>query len=224
MFKRLQSRGKFIGYILEDPSVLYFFGSRHLAREDLYVQFPQFEFAFLKQVHGCSIVEADPETALAADGHFTSKPGLALVSQTADCIPILLSGPGFVCAIHAGWRGVALNIIAAARSRLRATPESVAIGPHIRRRSFEIGMDVAEKLLNSCPPDHSQSAFIYPTDQPDKIFFDLNELVRVQLQYNFTATQPWDTGDDTKSSPEFHSFRRDRERAGRQYSFVVLKS
>lgn len=224
MFERLERQGVFLGYAFEDAGTFCFFGSRNVAKDDLSLHFPQFDFAFLKQVHGREVVEASRDRVFEADGHFTSRIGLALVSQTADCIPVLLSGPGFVCALHAGWRGVALNIVAAASEKLAASPANfAAIGPHIRRASFEVGQDVAEQLLRASPFRSSQSDFVYASGQTGKVHFDLTALAKAQLHESFGLTQPLDPGDDTKTSAQFHSFRRDRERAGRQYSFVVLK-
>lgn len=224
MFERLERQNKFLGYMYETPSVFCFFGSRYVSKEDLRVHFPQFEFVFLKQVHGRAVVKASTETAVEADGHFTREPRRALVSQTADCIPILLGGPGFVCALHAGWRGVALNIIGAAKEVLNAEANLAVIGPHIRRDSFEVGQDVALRLLSASPPHHDQSEFIYPIENSEKTLFDLTALARAQLRESFATSLPLDPGDDTRTSMDFHSFRRDRERSGRQYSFVVLKS
>jgi copper oxidase (laccase) domain-containing protein len=137
-----------------------------------------------------------------------------LVVQSADCVPILLASKYQVCALHAGWRGVAQNIVAAAGPAFADDPVLfAAIGPHILAPSFEVGDDVAKKLTGA-PPSASGKQYV-----------DLSALVRAQLQQTFGAKiRIFECLHDTKTSVDFHSFRRDGAPAGRQYSFVVLNS
>ncbi len=224
MFKKFERDGKFLGFYFEDSRRLFFFGSRNLDKENLGLNFPEFQFSFLRQVHGRAVVLADPKTSIEADGHFTEKPGLALISQTADCIPILLANANMVCALHAGWRGVSLNIIAAAKKALPFQPDLALIGPHIRCNSFEVSRAVALQIVAATPAEKNASRFLFNHTDSDKLFVDLSSLVQEQLRHTFDGIQIADTGEDTKISPEFHSFRRDREQSGRQLSFVVIKS
>jgi YfiH family protein len=221
MFKEFMHDGKFLGYTLETGRHFLFFGSRAVAREDLAKLFPRYDFCWLKQVHGRDVVEAQPGAAPAADAHFTAKPARALVVQTADCLPILLTGPTHVCAIHAGWRGVAQNIVAAAAEALkgRAQIDVAAIGPHIGRDSFIIGADANEPLQRACP----LGAAFSQARADGKFLFDLQGAAQAQLRQAFSPTLEIRTqAPDTVTSADFHSFRRDRERAGRQFSFVVI--
>ena len=43
--------------------------------------------AWLRQVHGVTVVEADPNRTAEADGSWTSTPGIACTAMTADCRP-----------------------------------------------------------------------------------------------------------------------------------------
>ncbi|MGE0525569.1 MAG: polyphenol oxidase family protein [Bdellovibrionales bacterium] len=222
----LEADGTSLGWQFEDNHALFVFGNRHLTRDRLPDHFPHFEFSYLRQVHGRKIVSADPEVNLEADGHFTRVRKQALVVQTADCVPVLLSSPRQVCALHAGWRGVAHNIVAAATQVFASDdpPRAAIIGPHIHRAHFEVGTDVARQLLLAAPPGQDQSLFVWGHRQSDKIFFDLNALVRAQLEATFQNIAIFDCKENTFALPVYHSFRRDREQAGRQYSFVVLKA
>ena len=71
----------------------------------------------VKQVHGRHVRvikagEVGPEAAAArpeADALVSNQPGLGLVVQVADCVPVLMADPrrGAAGAAHAGWRGTA---------------------------------------------------------------------------------------------------------------------
>ena len=69
------------------------------------------------QVHGDALL-VDPKptppdraSETPADGSCTREPGLALLIKTADCQPILLTNRQgtAIAALHAGWRGNAMN-------------------------------------------------------------------------------------------------------------------
>lgn len=107
------------------------------------------------QVHGCTVhVVVGRSSPLEGDGLWTDVPGLAVSVRVADCTPILLWDPvaGAVAAVHAGWRGTALDIAGEAvrvgveqlgvqPARLRA-----AIGPCISAEAFEVGEEVVAGL------------------------------------------------------------------------------
>ncbi len=115
----------------------------------------------LRQIHSDVAHRAEASNGLAAtnakenapqgDALFTREPGLLLVVQTADCIPILLADPKrrAVAAIHAGWRGTLRRIAAKTLGRMHmefgTRPEDViaALGPGIGRCCYEVGSEVA---------------------------------------------------------------------------------
>jgi YfiH family protein len=216
MFEALKHDGKLVGFTRARGRHFYFFGTRHATENTLTALFPHYDFCFLKQVHGRMVVAADYSHTLEADGHFTSRPNVALVVKSADCLPVLMSSADQVCAVHAGWRGMAANIIAAALDKIK-TPEFVAIGPHISRTSFEVGRDVAETLLQASPD--RDLTLISPLSE-QKVLFDLRRLATQQLAS--AAPEIEECCFDTKTSELFHSYRRGKEKADRQYSFVVL--
>jgi YfiH family protein len=223
MFSREMRDGKFIGYRARAHNAEFFFGSKNLSRDELKTYFPDLEFAFLKQVHGRGVVAADPRQTPEADAHFTSRKNLALVSQTADCVPVLLASADRVCAIHSGWRSSALNIVSAAFDATGKF-EFAAIGPHILMPSFEVGADVAGKLMQAAPEGTQANQLIYPHADSSKAYFDLTELIRLQLRQAFGEQLiVMEALEDTKTSIQFASFRRDKDQAGRQFSFVVMK-
>ncbi len=110
----------------------------------------------LRQIHSDIVHRADaPEAAAAeapaADALIAREPGVLLVVQTADCVPILLADTKrrAIAAIHSGWRGTHRRIAAKALGRMQlefgTRPEDViaALGPGIGRCCYEVGAEVA---------------------------------------------------------------------------------
>lgn len=215
--------GKVIAYRFETAQALFVFGTAALPKDSLSKHFPQYDFCFLKQVHGRAVVAADPASVQEADGHVTDRSGHALICQTADCVPILLASDNKVGSLHAGWRGVAANIVSASQSAFTTPPRLAVIGPHIKTESFEVKLDVRDQLVQAAGPLRDGGTFDRPHSDPEKRYVDLEKIVRHQLQATFPGIAIESLAKDTFSNPEFHSFRRDKAQAGRQYSFVVLK-
>ena len=111
-----------------------------------------------RQVHGTAAVTVRGDDGASrepcageCDALATDRPGNALVVQTADCVPILLAGARAVGAAHAGWRGTAKNVAAAAVSAVRALGEDPSslrawIGPSIGACCYEVGGEVAAQF------------------------------------------------------------------------------
>jgi YfiH family protein len=108
------------------------------------------------QVHGAAIAEhTAPWTGLRRlegfDAHVLRTPGAAVVT-IADCVPVFVAHPsGDVAVVHAGWRGVAGNILPAVIERLVGAWRDradvlVHLGPAICGRCYEVGPDVYERL------------------------------------------------------------------------------
>ena len=105
------------------------------------------EWATVRQVHGASVVEVrESGDHGEADGLFTVEAGLPLAVFTADCLGVVLHGPGRVAVVHAGWRGVAAGAVGNAVARL-GDVGSAHIGPHIRPCCFEVGPEVSARFV-----------------------------------------------------------------------------
>jgi hypothetical protein len=112
--------------------------------------------ATCRQVHGARVFTIDtnspPPEAIAAeeaDALATACDGQVLGVFTADCVPIVIAdGEGRAAAVHAGWRGTAARIAAAAVDALvtlgaRRDRLAAALGPSICVGCFEVGDEVA---------------------------------------------------------------------------------
>jgi YfiH family protein len=115
--------------------------------------------AWARQVHGADAVRvAGPGFAGQADALITTQPGLALAVFTADCLGVLLCDlqGGVLAAAHAGWRGTAGGMVAAAVGALTGAggrPERVraAISPSIGPCCYEVDEPVIAAFRRGHP-------------------------------------------------------------------------
>ena len=173
----------------------------------------------VKQIHSAIVAKAGGEFA-EADALISKDSGVLVGIRTADCVPILLADPstGIVAAIHAGWRGTAAGIAAeAVRSlmaewRIDARNLRAAIGPSIGSCCYEVGAEVAQR---------------FGIRVSRAVHLDLPAINEMQLRAA-GVSNIWKSGActfcATCANPgeayRFHSFRREREAAGRMLSFI----
>lgn len=175
----------------------------------------QDNMATLKQVHSArSLVATRAGCAGEADGLITAQPGLAISVRTADCLPILLADPErrVVAAIHAGWRGTATRIVLETIAKMEreygTDPGDLlaAIGPGIGVCCYQVGEEV-RRQFGLIGAGH----------------LDLAQENRRQLREAGVAEARIDLlGLCTFCDQRFHSWRRDKEQAGRMISFIRL--
>jgi len=112
---------------------------------------------WLTQVHGCGVIDAAAAgSGRAADAIVSDRPGEVCAVLTADCLPLLLADRDGerVCAVHAGWRGLAAGVVEAAVARLGRPGRLLAwLGPAIGADAFEVGEEVRQAFLQSAPED-----------------------------------------------------------------------
>lgn len=105
------------------------------------------DWATVDQVHGGRVVEAaGPGKVGRADGIVTTIPRLPSAVFTADCLGVVLLGPGTVGVAHAGWRGLSAGILETtieAMERVGRPAERAQLGPAIGPCCFEVGEEVA---------------------------------------------------------------------------------
>jgi len=187
------------------------FGTRHCEPPD--------ELATLRQIHSSIVVYADRAGCLAeGDALLSNTPGLLVAVKTADCLSILLVDEQHraVGAVHAGWRGAVARIanrtVQAMAARWNSRPDGLhaAIGPGIGPCCFEVGPEVAVQF----------------GEPAERTRIDLPGVVRRQLiEAGLRPERIYCAGLCTVCRPDqFHSFRTDREKAGRMISFIGVKS
>ncbi|WP_164921019.1 peptidoglycan editing factor PgeF [Thermosynechococcus vestitus] len=113
-----------------------------------------------QQVHGDRVALAAEvlawEQPLAADALVATGSNQALWVCSADCVPLLVAdvASGRVAAIHAGWRGTAIQISKATLQQMQACGSDlanlrIAMGPAIRGEVYQVGLKVARALAQT---------------------------------------------------------------------------
>ena len=181
------------------------------------------EPAWLKQVHGSTVVEIDqgrcePE----ADAAISRKASHVCAVLTADCLPLLFcerSG-GAVAAVHCGWRGLADGIVATAIKALGFPPAQLMawMGPAIGPSCYEVGMDVFDAFTGGS----AEAGIAFTPGRPGHWQLDLYALVRLELSRNGVEAVYGGEFCTYTDEAKFYSYRRDGE-TGRQASFIWLE-
>lgn len=179
--------------------------------------------AWLEQVHGTDVVEADPDRVLRADAAWSETPGIAVTMMTADCLPALFCrrDGSRVAAAHAGWRGLAGGVLEAAAASLAVPPSEVLVwlGPAIGPASFEVGAEVRAAFVAQQP----EAAQCFVARGGDKYLGDLYALARLRLAAQ-GVTAVYGGGLDTFTDQErFFSYRR-APRTGRFASLIWINA
>lgn len=195
---------------------------------------------FAQQTHSDHIYEVtakdkgkgafDYKTAIPdTDALYTKEKGICIGVNTADCVPVLIADPvtGIIAAVHAGWQGTVKEItkktIQLLKEKEGVDPKNlkVYIGASICQSSFEVGLEVIEKVKNMSI-DTTNTYYINESTQ--KGFVDNKELNRLQcISEGVSPTHITVDKNCTFSNTEnFFSYRKEKD-TGRHLSFIMMK-
>jgi len=133
------------------------------------------ELHITNQVHGHEVVDLDALSPQAeGDALTTKRSGAALAILVADCVPLVLADHERIAVVHAGWRGLASEVIGEA-VQFFSQPSNilVGIGPRISPQAYQVSLEVAAQFSNI---PHAVLA-----DVPGHSRLDLAEIARTQL-------------------------------------------
>ncbi len=200
-----------------------------------------------QQVHGNRVLPASAATGEPwpeADGLVSDGGGQSLWVCGADCTPVLIADPrsGRVAACHAGWRGVAGNILSSAIGQLVASGSQanqlvVALGPAISGACYQVEPWVSEQVALGLQPSGDsarlpaaleelrQGGALLEDRDANRHRLDIRAAARRQLHHLGIAPQrvavcPLCTANEPLL---FHSWRRDQIKAV-QWSGIISQA
>lgn len=186
------------------------------------------DLVFMQQVHGGTVAVVDhadrgrgvadhADGIAAVDALVTSAPGVALVVQVADCVPVVLGDPGrAVGVVHAGRGGVVAGIVGAAVAALApdgAGDVEAVVGPAIGGCCYEVEAELADRVAEEVPAARATTTW-------GTAALDLPAAVDAQLRAAGVAAVSRVGGCTRCTSDRWFSHRR-APGAGRQAGVVV---
>jgi polyphenol oxidase len=173
-------------------------------------------------VHGRDVgrVEGPSSTPVPeVDALVTDVPGLALLTLAADCVPVLLgdSAAGVVGVVHAGWRGVASDVLGATLDAMyglgaHADDLHAVVGPAICGDCYEVHEERFDEVVAVAPAAGTTAA-------AGGRGLDLRAAVDERLRRAGVRGARLDGC--TYESPSLYSYRRDHV-TGRHGGVVTL--
>jgi YfiH family protein len=175
------------------------------------------ELAAARQIHSATVLPARDGFCGEGDALWTDRTDLALSVITADCVPVVLAGPGGIAAIHAGWRGLVNGVIPAT---LRTLPGPLSawkawIGPAIGACCYEVSEEVAEQVVAAA--GDPAVAIPGPAGRPH---LDLPTVARLQLEAGGVGEVLWLLRCTRCDEETLFSYRREGKGAGRDVAFI----
>lgn len=170
------------------------------------------------------------------DGLITNKKGISLSLRFADCTPILLYDPtkNVIGNIHSGWKGTVQKIGQKGALKmikeydLKAENIICCIGPCIGLCHFEVGEDVKEIFENTFSYLGNLENIIKKGEKKEdgqKYFIDTTLINRKLLEeIGVLSKNIIESNICTVCNKDYmHSYRADKENAGRNTAIIGLK-
>jgi len=184
------------------------------------------DLAWARQIHSATVLPARAGGCGEGDALWTDRADLALSVITADCVPVVLAGPGGIAAVHAGWRGLVNGVILATLCELpgRLSEWTAWIGPAIGACCYEVGEEVAAQVVAAAAAgqwDRSASDPAVAVPGPSgKPHLDLPGVARRQLEAAGVGKIVWLVRCTQCDEAKLSSYRRNGKRAGRNIAFI----
>ena len=174
------------------------------------------------------------DEAHAHDGLITNEKNLLLCTVEADCVPVFFYDPvkEVIAMVHSGWKGTVKKISEVTIKKMksafgcRAEDMFVAIGPHICKDCYEVGVDLYEEFSRSFGSQDAEK-FFTPKNQ-EKYLLNLGEAVRFTLLQNgVPEANIFSAGVCTlhsqKEGHSFCSYRRTKSKSERMLTAIMMK-
>lgn len=191
----------------------------------------------LKQTHSTDFIEVNSErdfkSNLEADAWLVKVGALekAVIGiKTADCVPILIntSDNSYRAAVHCGWRSAVGGLLTKVVERmieLGVAKESieVAFGPSAGVCCYQVGEDVVVAVADAQSKLENRFLIEPLVKRGSNIYADIQSLLLMQLlSLGLSKDQTVNNSICTISSTDYFSYRREKDQAGRQLSFIEV--
>ena len=197
---------------------------------------PEQNLVTVNQVHGDRLLIVDEKTQdwqhgkkLEYDGIISAIPGVPVGIKTADCVPVFLVDRArrVIGAVHAGWKGTSLGIVARAVDafikKFASEPADIlaAIGPAIGPCCYEVDKTVFHNFDNK----QDKESFFTKCTEEGKWMLDLPAANRSQLLDAGVPPENIFSADICTSCNRnsFFSHRGERGGTGRQLNVIILR-
>jgi YfiH family protein len=169
----------------------------------------------LEHVYGNTVIDADVISDFSiephADAAVTSKSGIVLSVQSADCVPILLADnhANIIGAAHCSWRSTKDNVLFNTIELMKnkgAKSISAIMGPAIWQQSYEVDQGFYDLIINDTA---SAGALFIPAKRKGHYLFDLPAFCILKLRQS-GVSDILNLSEDTYQNPDkYFSYRRD---------------
>lgn len=221
-------------FLLGVEGVVHGFGTKAISSTDdlaKHLEVKPEQILTLNQIHSNAVIRVSntngEDDGSQGDALVTDVPGQVLAIRTADCLPVLLCDPQHrvVAAVHAGWRGLAKQILVETIEIMNhhwgcdVQNLRVAFGPAIGPEHYEVGKEVIDEMRESMGLNFTFARFgdqQFALDLTQSAAQSLEQLGLHPRNFHFLKNETFGEAD------LWHSFRRDGESAGRQYSFIGI--
>jgi YfiH family protein len=168
------------------------------------------------------------------DGLITNEKNLLLCTVEADCVPVYFYDPvkEVIAMVHSGWKGTVQKISEVAINKMESSfgcrPQDlqVAIGPHICKDCYEVGLDLYDEFRSAFGQKELEIFFTRKNDE--KFLLNLQEAVKwTLLQKGVPAENIFSTDICTYHSKvqghSFCSYRRTKSPDQRMLTAIMMK-
>ncbi len=162
------------------------------------------------------------------DGFITNRKDIVIYTKYADCSPIYIvdSVKEIIALVHSGWQGSFKGIGKKAikmmieKYKCNLKDIKVAFGIGISSKNYEVGEEFLKKFQEKYPKDMIEYSF---KNENGKILYDNQKFVYLDLIKFGVDEKNIILNDLCTYEGEFHSYRRDRERSGRNGAFIFFR-
>lgn len=162
------------------------------------------------------------------DGFITDREDVILYTKYADCMPVFLldSKQKKIAVVHSGWKGSFQRIACKALTKMskyygtKVEDIEVVFGVGISQEHYEVGEEFFKQFQDSFSPIFITKSF---QKKGEKYSYDNQEFIAQTLLECGVKEENIFRNTLCSFEGEYHSYRRDKEKAGRNGAFIYFE-